>query len=769
MAGRWKFHHLAAGPQLAHVCLQGTGKTMRNLLLLGALATATAVVGGCSGDKNAKQPWGVTRATLRKAQSCGDLEASLKRDALQKMNKYFDAQIEMMQHYDDQVFGAGGSSKDSAAPGAPQGEASNAGSDRAASHSETNTQVKGVDEADIVKTDGKYIYLLHGQTFQVLSAWPADQLAGATSTPIEGEPDEMYVADGRVVVYSRVNGDPIYNGSGVKPRSRYYDAYYGGGRGAPAIDCAGPGCGGGWYQNPLTKITVLTLDGAKTTVQREVYFEGHYQSSRRIGAKVRTVLGGGAYGPPVKYYPEYQNGQGYPTTKEGWIQVYEQLRAENTAVIKASTVKDWLPYSFSKEAGAYVARLTACEDYYLPTEGSTEYGLTQIAAIDLDQPQSPAKQAAIVGAIDTIYSSKDAMYLAARAWLPPNSDIWGPGVSVGGGGVAVGSTRIRHHNGTSSWTGSISTTYTHVHKFDLNVDPSVPVYEASGTVVGQILNQFSLDEKDRVLRMSTTEQRYTNDGKNNVSATTVNRVFALASQNGELKVIGDVGELAPGERIYSTRFVGDRGYVVTFRQVDPLFVIDLKNPAAPAVLGQLKIPGFSEYMHPLDEGHLLTIGRDVDETTNRRGGLALQIFDVTNAVSPKLVHKHVFDPSEWGYSEASQNHKAFTYFADRKLLSFPFYAYSDGGMRSSAELFKIDIAAGIQKVGSVDHSSLMQQNPQGYCRGYFSPYVRRSVFLDNVLFSFSYGGVLANDTANLAQIAKLPLANPTLDGYSGCY
>src|SRR5262249_45754466 len=157
------------------------------------------------------------------------------------------------------------------------------------------------------------------------------------------------------------------------------------------------------------------------------------------------------------------------------------------------------------------------------------------------------------------------------------------------------------------------------------------------------------------------------------------------------------GDLSPGESVKSARFVGDKGYVTTFRQIDPLFVIDLATPEQPKVLGRLEIPGFSEYMHPLDDGHLLTIGRD---QSNHFAALALQIFDVTKPTQPRLMHKYVYDSSSYGYSEAEQNHKAFTYFASHKLLSFPFYGWSANGFRSSAEVFKIDLATGITPLGS---------------------------------------------------------------------
>jgi uncharacterized secreted protein with C-terminal beta-propeller domain len=260
-----------------------------------------------------------------------------------------------------------------------------------------------------------------------------------------------------------------------------------------------------------------------------------------------------------------------------------------------------------------------------------------------------------------------------------------------------------------------------------------------------------------------------------VRPNTVNHVFALEQKGPWLEQIGSVGDLAPNEQIYSVRFVESRGYVVTFRQVDPLFVIDLAYPATPRLLAALKIPGFSEYMHPLDANHLLTIGRDAS-LDGRSRGLQLQIFDVTDGANPTVKWKHTYTGDEYGTSEAEYDHKAFTYFGDKQLLAFPYVSYGGGeyGMRSSLELFKVDIGSGFRKLGSIDHTPLVQASAggKGYCGGYYTPSVRRGVFLENFVYSVSYGGVVAKDANNLLAAGKeLALPAPqTNEGYGPpCY
>ena len=230
--------------------------------------------------------------------------------------------------------------------------------------------------------------------------------------------------------------------------------------------------------------------------------------------------------------------------------------------------------------------------------------------------------------------------------------------------------------------------------------------------------------------------------------------------DGELALLGTTPAMAEGERIFSARFIGDLGYVVTFRQVDPLFAIDLGDPAAPKVLGELKIPGFSDYMHPLGDDHLLTIGRDIDEETLVDRGTALQIFDVSDPTDPKQKFKALVGQ---GFSEANHNHKAFNFYREHGILAFPFVSY-EGALSSTLELWNVSIDAGLSRRGSVDHSALVLEDCGGsippidgplvadafhqHC-GYL-PQVLRGVFIDDYVYSISHGGVLVHDVGDLA-------------------
>lgn len=700
---------------------------------------------GCSGSIDDKSKnISEARGSLQQAQSCSDLETLLKQDAAAKMNAQIDAIISSIEanggyYYGGPDWQGGGSTSSSSGSGGSSGGGpggsggaggSVPGGNPAPDHSETNTQVADVDEADILKTDGNYIYLLHGQTLQVLQAWPVSGLGIANTTNIEGNPIEMFATDEQLVVYSQVDGTNIYSAAGIQPREAYHGGYY-----------QGPAWEGNYnpYYAPLTKITVIGLNAGQTTgVQKEVYFEGSYASSRRIDEHVHTILSGGQHGPVLHYDP-YFNGS-TPQTVEEWTQAFEDLRFEHTLAIYGSKLNDWLPYRFEKTNGNVNVVPPSCESYYVPSQGSTAYGLVSVETFSLTNLGAPMTETNIVAGVDTVYASSEGLYLAALGYEDPNLSYLPPAQGV-------------------------DTTETFVHKFDLSADPAEPAYVATGTVPGRVKNQFSMDERDGKLRIATTRELASQS-----NWTTSNGVYVMTQQGSNLVVTGSVTNLALGETIYSTRFVGSRAYMVTFRQVDPLFVIDLADQTKPKVVAELKIPGFSEYMHPMDDNHLLTIGQDATPD-GQVLGLALQVFNVTDPKKPTLMHKFAFSGNDYGFSEAQYNHKAFNWYAPLHLLAFPFSGYDSiqGTMRSSLELFDVTLEEGIKKRASIDHSAFFNTDPYGYCNGYYGVDVRRGVFIDNYVYAVSYGGVTASDVTDpLNPVASVSLPVPSQPyGYCG--
>jgi uncharacterized secreted protein with C-terminal beta-propeller domain len=285
-----------------------------------------------------------------------------------------------------------------------------------------------------------------------------------------------------------------------------------------------------------------------------------------------------------------------------------------------------------------------------------------------------------------------------------------------------------------------------VHKIEINAGKIE--YKTAGEVPGRVLNQFSMDENNGYFRIATTT--------GNWQLETSNHMYVLDSG---LKVVGKVEDLAPGERIYSVRFMGSKAYMVTFRQVDPLFVIDLSNPRNPQVLGFLKIPGFSNYLHPYDDTHLIGIGRDATEQ-GRTLGLKLSLFDVSDFSNPKELSNYIIGDSWSTNSEAINEHKAFLFDKEKNLLVIPVSESSsetiideDTGKRTwkwnywqGAYVFNLDLS-GFELKGKVSHFSETNEtdDEDHWPRYDYAAQVRRSLYMDDVLYTISTKFVKMND------------------------
>ena len=665
------------------------------LPLLSLLPVAMVTATGC-GEGSEPEPQGpfVARsAELHQAESCDDLLVQLKRDASVKMHDSINRSLYWLhqRHTDDMANGEGSSSSTGSG-----GQSAGGQDEDAPEHSETNNQVEGVQEADIVKTDGFHLYILHEGELAIVNAWPLDNFGLGSTTAIEGSPLEMFVHEGKAVVFSRV------------------------GRDAGLVSCAEED----WHcYRDFTKVTVIGIDGTATQVEAEQYLQGSYRSSRRVGNQVRMVTTEwNSHRLDVDYYPDDLDYDRYDDV-DYMTAAYEKLRRENQAVIDAATLDDFLPYQFMRDGGQLSQVPRSCGDYYVPSAGSSKDGRTSVISFDLSQPNEPAQATHITGQSWTVYASRENLYVAGASWTN-HRFLWA------------------YQSETP-----ISVSSTLVHKFDTS--SAKPSYVASARVPGRLNDQFSLDEREGVLRMVTTDRLVSKD-----DWTSENDLFLLGE---DMQPIGEVTGLAPDESVFSARFVGDRGYIVTFRQVDPLFVFDLKDPRQPKLMAELKIPGFSTYMHPIEGGdYLLTIGRDGDDDGNI-GETALQLFDVRDATNPILKHKHVL-PGGW--SEAAYDHKAFTFFGD--MLAIPLAEWTGEGMDSSLQLFDIDVEQGISPHGAVSHSGFFDEVvvEDGYYDDWCMSYqgrVRRGVFIDDSIYSISRGGIVVNDTATMTEEARLPL------------
>jgi uncharacterized secreted protein with C-terminal beta-propeller domain len=620
--------------------------------------------------------------------------------------------------------GGSGVMVDPSAPMAgPEPNSSGPIAEDSSAFSGTNNQVVDVDEADIVKGEADRLYLIHGNNLAVLHAWPVEESTLLGSIVLEGTPRDMFVRGERAVVFSDV-----------------WDAWSAGLVSDPY----------GYYSN-LTKVTVLDVSGEVPSVERELYLEGYYVSSRRHDDVVRIVVQNGARSPQVPYpYLEYTDLFGNPYPAEVLQNQIDEWFARIINAVRNSTIDDWLSREWVRENGTATQLPPRCEDYYVPDPGVTRPGVTNVISFDLAAAAFELDGASIFGMAERVYANTEAVILASYD--------------------------MRYD------TRGIAGEQTLLHRFAL--DGAATAYQASGFVPGHIHNQFSLDELDGIVRVSTTERRW--DGFNEmepwnwVPPEPVNRVITLERSDAELVPLGETVEFAHNEEIYATRFIGDRGYVVTFRQTDPFFVIDLSDPADPHLVGELKIPGFSEYLHPLDANHLLALGRDTEQV---EGGFidlgqALQIFDVSDPTAPALTQKFVFEGDAG--SQANVDHHAITFHPDQNLIAFPLITYSPY-YTNTLEVFRVDVDTGFERVGSIGSTlsdeecfAMLGYDPswlscygepdresilnswRSQCSG--SAYYKRGVFRADTVYAISNVDVAAHDLIDLST----PLASVVL-------
>lgn len=716
------------------------------LCRVSSLGSVCALTVGCSGEtadetslassEEQLSRRGSQEAALTSGASCGLLLERLQQNLLVQVEERAAQLRQNVPYYGGGVFvddtpvvspplpaADGGSVDLSAEASVPLQGAGDAG------FSSTTVQVEGVDEGDIVKAVGDRIYLLQNQQLHVLEAWPADATRLLSSASIEGYPNELLVEGDKVVVASTIYGELIGQG--------YSDYYY-------------------YYYPTYTKLTVLDVSGETPEVLRESYVEGYYSSSRRHGDVVRAVIGHEAKAQLEYPSIDYRDMFGNPYSQaqvdmqvDLWVQLV-------TDAILRSSLEDYLPVHVEVVDGVPVTQPFRCADHWLPAVGISQAGGTSVVGLDLAALDRPLSSTTVIGYAERVYANEDVVLISHYDY--------------------------RYYNGQSSREQTL------LHLFE--VDGVDTRYAASGSVSGYIHSQFSLDEAGGIVRVSATER-----GAVPISfpaETSVpppvptSRVLTLGRRGRSLVELGRTRDFAQDEQIYATRFVGDRGYVVTFRLIDPLFVVDLSDPRAPTIVGELEIPGFSNLLVPLPDHHLFAIGQDADE----RGtplGLALQIFDVRDPAAPRLAHKLVLERE--GYSEAQSDHRSLTFHPDRDLLSMPYYDYTTG--EQSLQVFAVSASDGIRHVGRVvpaaDELSLeqclyvmgyprdawfleqLEQDPAyresilASCQYYNRPYLRRGMFRDDVVFALSDREVSAHSLEDLEGPAigrvELPITN----------
>lgn len=658
-------------------------------------------------------------AGLQRLSNCSELDTLLREKSRAQMNKTLDdaaANLRNGSNTNCRVYDA--------VPTAATGSVStNSGATAApTSVSETNNQVAGVDEADIVKTDGKYIYLTQGTELRIVTAWPAANTALVSRVALGGTAKKLFVQGDRALVYVSIPRATGSNGD-VWMSSAASDCTYG-----YSCDFSGDGT--------ATKILLFDITNRSAPVAvRTIDLPGSLIAARRIGTAVHTVVSIGDLSVPgletpweaVNYCGAAQTGE----TLLAGIAKIEQLRADNNAKIDAAVFDIGV---LAREGDAILGKLD-CSDFYRETQADGT-GVTTVLSLDMAGTAAPTL-ANVLSRAGAVYASASSLYMAV-----PHRRAAGYG-----------------------WYDSVATDEAStVHRFQIGIDPTATSYLASGVVPGHVLNQFAMDEYADVLRIATTKGQVPNPN--------VESVLSVLAQDGPaLKTVGQVTGIAPTEDIRSVRFQGERGYVVTFKKTDPLFVLDLADPTKPRITGELKIPGFSTYMHPLDSGHLLALGYEADDQGSFAwfNGIQLQIFDVTDLANPTLLHKKVYG-TRGSSSSALTDHLGFTYLPARNLLTLPMSICDGGGNGAYGTLsfsgvvaLNISLADGITELGRLEEPYPTNQAASGFyyggaCSDWWTDsnsVVRRTVVMDDFLYAVSDKRVRVQNLTALGTDVKI--------------
>jgi uncharacterized secreted protein with C-terminal beta-propeller domain len=512
------------------------------------------------------------------------------------------------------------------------------------SYSKTNIQVEGVDEADVIKTDGEYIYLISGKNVTIVKAYPAEEAEILFQIELDGTLRGAFINGDKLVIFEETHTN------GTLTRIKVYDV----------------------------------SDRENPHLKRDYSTDGNYFNSRMIGDYVYAVINHGA------------------RLIEGEVSLPKIHSNRGVEEIDVS--------------GIYYSDVP---DY--------AYTFTTIVALNTqNDEEEPTHESILLGAARGMYVSLNNIYV----------------------------------------------TFPEVERtliYRIHIEGNKIEFAANGEVPGYVLNQFSMDEHLNYFRIATTTGHV---ARSSEQATSRNHVYIL---DMNLRVVGMLEDLASGEKIYSARFMGDRCYLVTFRKIDPLFVIDLKNPDEPRVLGELKITGYSDYLHPYDENHIIGVGKET--VAAEQGdfswyqGVKISLFDVSDVENPKEIDKYEIGDRGTD-SPVLTDHKAFLFDRSKNLLVLPVLVaeiseekHSNGFPPSrrgdyiwqGAYVFDVSLSEGLVLKGGVTHvnddADLMKS-------GYYSPSsysVKRSLYIDNVLYTISDKKIKMNSLETLDEINEVEL------------
>ena len=694
------------------------------------------------------------------------------------------------------------SAAESAAPSASSVQKSaDAG---AVDYSTTNIQVAGVDEADFVKNDGKYIYAITQNKLVIVDAFPAENAKILSETKIDGNPRDLFVNKDRLVVFAEGSDEiPVFAEFDFVPRPRY---------------------------TLITHAYVYdSSDKENPKLVKDYNINGNYYQSRMIGDYIYFISVENAYyygplidlpvvrassatiaKPDIFYFDNPEENYNFNTIAS--FDIFEDKNKVNAKTFMMGYTNN-----------LYVS----LDNIYITYQKNQPYRYyerhNEERFYDVVAPLLPSDARGKINAI-----KNDASLDSRAKWDKISSILQETYNRMDEDEKEEMFEKIEQALEEYEIRLEAERRKTVIHK--IKIDKGDVEYGSRGEVPGYLLNQFSMDEYNDYFRVATTMEFYGRpdvlpmvkgaEGGSagsavqvgSVSGNTVdesstdgavsktindsdteaywteekmqsakpmpmtriappieskynmyNNVYVL---DDKLETVGKIEAIAPDERIYSTRFIGDRLYMVTFKRIDPLFVIDLSSPESPEILGELKIPGFSDYLHPYDENHIIGIGKETD--SNEWGGVSvkgvkLALFDVSDVKAPKPVD--TYEIGEAGTeSEALHEHKAFLFDKKKNLLVIPvtevkgkaYYDERFGYYRQrfwqGAYVFSLTVEDGFKVKGKISHA----QDEEGERYYYYGSTnaVRRALYMDDMVYTVSAGKIKANDLNDISKELK---------------
>ncbi len=589
-------------------------------------------------------------------------------------------------------------------------------------YSETNVQVTGVDEPDIVKTDGTYLYIVSNNKVIIVKAYPSEDAEIISEIALNDTLTlgTIFISGSRLVVFADTYYQPIFEKADiiegtVVPR---------------------------WYSSQDTYIKIYDLeDIIHPILIKEIVVGGSFSEARLIGEYIYVITI--QYSYDVGYYPE-ENQNVVPR-----LLVDDELREVPLSDIyyvdlpeKSNTITNILSVNIQDDSEAIIEKIfilgngqtmyVSGNNIYI-TYATQYYNYEVLDEIinEIIMPHLPESIKSQLENVKTL-TLEDYQKQTITQWILQEYIM------------------DMDEDQVKDIANEVSrrTERTIIHRISIS-DGNIE-YKAQGDVPGFVNNQFSISEYDGHLRVSTTLQGWMIQSFLS-SIESQNNVYVL---DMDLEVVGSLEDLASGEQIYATRFIRDTCYLVTFRQIDPFFVIDLSNPTSPEVLGELKIPGFSTYLHPYDDTHIIGIGRN-------GSNVKISLFEVTDPSNPIELSNYEIVNSEnsWGWSEsiALYEHKAFLFDKEKNLLVIPAGIY----YKQSAYVFDISIDDGITFSGNISHDYETQQESEEEYDYYYwydsGNSIKRTLYIDDVLYTLSDNMVKMNNLETLNEINSIVL------------